>query len=68
MPKKYTSRVLNESINVRLPAEDMKTLRAICVRLDLERSEVARRCVKEGLKTFRGVKLPGADHADEQTV
>jgi len=69
MSRSKYRRDLGQSINVRLPTADMNNLKAICVRLDLEQSEIARRCIKEGLKKFLGVKLPGvsqADHADEQ--
>jgi hypothetical protein len=69
MPKKYTSRVLNESINVRLPSPVLERLRTVAVNLNLEQSEIARRCVVEGLKTFnRSVRLPGSNQADEQVV
>jgi hypothetical protein len=70
MPKKYTRRDLGESINVRLPSPVLDRLRTVAVNLNLEQSEIARRCVVEGLKKFVGVKLPGAqvDCADEVAV
>lgn len=50
---------LSRSVNVRLPLADIENLDHVCQRLELERSEVARRALREGLKTFRDVKLSG---------
>ena len=55
--KRQSSRSLDETINVRLQHADMSNLKAVCARLDLEQSEVARRCIKEGLKTFRNMPV-----------
>jgi metal-responsive CopG/Arc/MetJ family transcriptional regulator len=52
---------LSDSLNVRLPRNVIETLDGVCQRLDLERSEVARRALREGLKTFRDAKLPGVE-------
>jgi len=60
MPRKYSHRDLRGSINVRLAAQDMENLRAISTRLDLQTSEIARRAIREGLKTFAAAKLPGS--------
>ena len=68
MPKKYTSRDLAESINVRLPSPVLNRLRTVAVNLNLEQSEIARRCVVEGLKKFAGVKLPGVSPADDRAI
>ena len=68
MHKKNAGRNLAASINVRLQPPDMLNLRSICARLDLEQSEVARRAIKEGLKSFRNVRLPGASSTVEQTL
>ena len=68
MPKKYASRDLAESINVRLPTPVLDRLRTVAVNLNLEQSEIARRCVVEGLKSFRNIRLPGTSRADEHTI
>jgi len=60
MPTKYPHRDLVESINVRLPTADMENLKAISAKLDLQTSEIARRAIREGLKTFDAAKLPGS--------
>jgi hypothetical protein len=52
-------------MTLRLQGPLMHDLEAVCSRLNLERSEVARRCIFEGLKTFADVKLPGSGESDE---
>jgi len=61
---KHPNRDLAASINVRLPATDLETLKAISTKLDLETSEIARRALKEGLKLFRDARLPGVTEAE----
>ena len=51
---------LNASFNLRLPVADAEKLEAVARRLYLERTEVARRALKEGLKLFADARLPGA--------
>jgi hypothetical protein len=63
---KRHSRDLGESINVRLPTADMNNLKTICAKLDLERSEICRRAIREGLKLFSNVQLPGVSPVDGQ--
>ena len=47
-------------MTLRLQGPLMRDLEAVCSRLNLERSEIARRCIAEGLKTFADVQLPGS--------
>lgn len=54
----------NASLNVRLPAADLENLKAISTRLDLETSEIARRALREGLKSFSDARLPGGAEAE----
>lgn len=51
---------LNASFNLRLRVADAEKLEAAARRLDLERAEVTRRALKEGLKLFADARLPGA--------
>jgi len=66
MTKKNHTRNLNESISVRLPPIPMNDLRNVCDRLGVPPSEIARRCVVEGLKQFADAKLPSAVATDDQ--
>jgi hypothetical protein len=45
--------------NTRLYRSDVEKVAEISVRLRLERSEVVRRAVREGLRFFDGAQLPG---------
>jgi hypothetical protein len=68
MPKsKYQNRDLSDSFNIRVQPADTDNLKQVCKRLGLPPSEVLRRAVREGLKAFHGVELPGAS-TDEATV
>lgn len=48
---------LSSNLNVRLSPVVAQALNDVCARLRLQRSEVARRALEEGLKTFAGVHL-----------
>jgi hypothetical protein len=43
----------------RVTPDDLTDLDRVCAKLDLQRSEIARRALREGLKLFRDVSLPG---------
>jgi hypothetical protein len=48
-----------KKIGLRLQGDVMRELEDTCIRLHLEKSEVARRCIAVGLKSFKDVELPG---------
>jgi len=56
---KNTFRELAQPLHVRLHSADMNRLNVIANNLDLDKSEIARRCIHEGLRCFVGMKLPG---------
>lgn len=56
---KRVTKNLSNSVNCRLNDEDTRQLDELCRRLDLERSEIIRRAVREGLRSFSDAKLPG---------
>jgi hypothetical protein len=61
--REASGRQLTVAVNVRLAAGDMEALDGLCHRLDLERSEVMRRALRVGLKSFETVELPSAHEA-----
>jgi hypothetical protein len=52
---------LERQINVKFPPKVYVKAEEISERLDLTVSEIIRRSVIEGLKTFDGVQLPGSE-------
>jgi hypothetical protein len=50
---------------LRIPPRDLEQLDETALRLGMKRSELARRAVREGLKTFRDVQLPGSEARPE---
>jgi len=66
MNKKYERRDLSGSVTVKLQRPLLDDLEAVCDRLNLEKSEVARRAIREGLKTFVDARLPGSGDAVER--
>lgn len=49
------------ALNTRLYRADVEQILQISQRLRLEKSEIVRRAIREGLKTFDGVNLPGGE-------
>ncbi len=47
------------SVTVRLKRPVLEDLEAVCERLNLEKSEVARRAIAVGLRSFENIELPG---------
>ena len=58
---------MKETVNIRLRPEIVEALDSVCDRLKLERSENARRALREGLKTFENVELSGS-RSDDKSV
>ena len=51
-------------LNTRLYVSDLQKVLQISQRLRLEKSEVVRRAVREGLKSFENVVLPGGEGSE----
>jgi metal-responsive CopG/Arc/MetJ family transcriptional regulator len=58
---------LCRQVNIRLPVVDLRALDDISERLDLQRSEIMRRAVREGIKAFRRAMLPGSPAVIEES-
>lgn len=65
MKKPYERRELYGSVTVKLENALFDDLLRTCERLNLEKSEVARRCIRVGLRAFDDVKLPGSSQTAE---
>lgn len=55
-------------LNTRLYRSDLEKVLQISRRLRLEKSEVVRRAVREGLKSFDSATLPGGEMAPDEHV
>lgn len=55
---------LERQVNVKFDQRTYLKVEEISERLDLRVSEIIRRAVVEGLKTFRNVQLPGSPTTD----
>ena len=54
-------------LNTRLYRSDLEKVQRISLRLRLEKSEVIRRAVTEGLKSFDHVVLPGGKAVEKES-
>lgn len=56
---------MTKSVNVRLKDSQIEAIKAQADRLGLGESEIARRAIAEGLKTFSTAKLPGSQDEND---
>jgi hypothetical protein len=60
------SRELERQVNVKFDNRPYAKVEEVSERFDLKVSDVVRRCVVEGLKTFDTARLPGSPKVREQ--
>ena len=56
----------NRELHVRLKAADLQQLEAVCRKLDLDKSQIARRALRLGLASFQDAKLPGGNSEQQE--